>query len=1174
MTHRNLLAIALAVLAVAMGFGCSQATPADSVAVATTDADAGKASFGDAAKPVDIKSDADAAKASDAAPEVDGPPNETAIGGDDAEVAIGPDAAPDQAGEVTGEESEVVGADAKACTTDGACDDKNACTTDTCTAQGCAYVTKNCDDGLGCTADACDKNTGNCKHKALAETCAIEGACYATGEASATNACKVCDPGKSATTWSDADSGGCDDGNACTGKDQCAGGVCVGVAKPGCCKADTDCAVSDACATATCDVATGSCQVTAKPKCCTDGLCCDPSTNAIKPAGGSCGGAVIATQWQCSGQDVQSRTGTAGCTGTDAGACSEDLANLLWSAWKTQQSCGTNAKCVANGTTSATCEVTAPVGCKGTTECDDKNLCTDDSCGADGKCSNLPKKCSGATACQVPACDATTGNCSYSVQAGNCEIGSVCMLAGAKNAADSCQTCQPDVSQKLWSTAATCKCTSGACCASGVVKPAGTVCGTTPIATEYGCSADGKTIQTRVAFAGCSGPGATCATTTTNAVWQPWTDKTACAADQVCEVLDKTVNGTCKTSVDPLCSQADPYEDGAAIASAHDLGTFTDGSAKKTMAPNVIMGSASDVDVLKWTINDAASTAVPQASVTWSSAQTVKVCVYAACSTGAGGSECQAITCPIGTVSVTNLAVSPAPKNGCCATGTKGSLSFLPKSTIGTNNSAVVYLEVSNASPACTQLAAEIAFGAPATPACTAGSVCCAADGTFAAKNTACGVITMATEYKCESSLPGGKILSRKAVTGCPGTAASCSAASADYSWSDWTASKTCLSGEVCSVTAPTTPGTCVAASACVPNSQCCTADGKFAASTVQCGAATATEYQCSGTAIQVRKQFSTCAGASTGCYGTSTWSPWVTAANCAATQTCTAGSIKSTLPTCKPGAPDLCKITDDWEGPEFTADSKDLGVFSDASTAMYIDPKVLLQSATDKDYFKYAITDDTNFYDPEVYVNWSATAPVTVCAYYRCNAGAGGQDCAPVTCPFGSDPYNNSVVSQGKPNGCCMTATAGTLDYFPDAPGMDETGTVFINVKSTTATCQEVTVKIGFGASTTTKCSPGNTCCSNKGTYAASTVTCGSASKVQYKCATVNGVSEIDKQTALGQCSGTSTSCNTTVTTWGAWALDKPCIGPEVCAVGVPASGGACVAPKMAGSCVGFCGA
>ncbi len=1159
------------VLALALVGACAQPTASEAPTAAASDADAAKAAFGDAAKGLDTGTDA-------AKPDA-GPGDATAEAGaadvdaapPDASAAEVPDSGP--SAELPSEENEVIGADTKTCKGDAECEDSNACTTDTCTAQGCLNVVKSCDDGLACTADACDKNTGNCKHKALAETCAIEGGCYAAGEALATNTCKLCDPSQSATAWSEAAGGTCDDGNPCTGKDQCVGGSCVGVAKPGCCKADSDCSVTDACTAASCDVGSGACQFSPKPQCCSDGACCDVVANTIKGAGQPCGGGVVATQWQCSGQDVQVRTAVAGCTGGDASACSEAAADLMWSFWVTQVSCAANAKCVANGIASAACEVTAPTGCQGMADCEDKNLCTDDSCSA-GECVHLQKKCTATTSCQQPACTPATGACTDTVQTGACEIDGVCMLSGVKKAGDACLTCQPAVNPKAWSIAPACQCTGGACCLNGVVKAAGTACGTTAIATEYQCSADNKDVQSRVAFAGCSGAGGTCSTTTTYAAWQPWADETVCGADQSCEVKDKTQPGTCKTIVDPVCSQVDPYEDGQAIASAHGVGTFTDASAKKTLSPSIVMGGPSDVDVLKWTINDAASTSSPVASVTWSSAQTVKVCLYAACTTGAGGNQCQPISCPAGTVSVTDMAISGTAKNGCCATGSKGNIVYAPKTNSGSNNSSVVYLTVANAAPVCTLVNADIAFGAPNAPACTAGSTCCELDGTFSPKNKACGVITMASEYKCESNLPGGKVLQRKAVPGCAGTAASCSAASADYSWSDWTPLKTCLASEACSVTAPTSPGTCVPATACVPNSSCCTAEGKFAANTTLCGTAATTAYQCSGAMIQVRKQFSTCAGTSTGCYGTSAWSAWTTVLTCATSDTCTVGALTSTLPTCKPNPPNLCTVSDPFEGPEFTPDSKDLGTFGDASAALHVDPKVLLQSATDKDYFKFAITDDTNFYDPQVYIGWTAAKAVTVCAYYRCSLGAGGQDCAAVTCPFGSDPFTNGVVSAVKPNGCCKTAASGTLSWYPDATGLDETGTVFFNVKNADPACQAVALKFGFGGSTTTKCDPGNTCCSGKGTYAASTVTCGWASKVQYKCSTINGISRLDKQTALGQCSGTSTSCNTTTTTWGSWALDKPCVSPEVCTVGVPASGGTCMAPKLAGTCAGSCGA
>ena len=76
--------------------------------------------------------------------------------------------------------------------------------------------------------------------------------------------------------------------------------------------------------------------------------------------------------------------------------------------------------------------------------------------------------------------------------------------------------------------------------------------------------------------------------------------------------------------------------------------------------------------------------------------------------------------------------------------------------------------------------------------------------------------------------------------------------------------------------------------------------------------------------------------------------------------------------------------------------------------SAILLDPKVHLKSASDNDRFELGIIDDLNFNNPKVFVKWAAPKPVEVCALYRCVYGAGGKACVPVTCPAGSTPISN----------------------------------------------------------------------------------------------------------------------------------------------------------------------
>ena len=145
---------------------------------------------------------------------------------------------------------DVVGECASGCTA-STCDDANACTMDTCLADGtCSHVAVDCDDGNPCTTDLCDPVQG----------------CITTAAPITTS---------------------CDDGNACTALDRCVGVTCVGSAIAGCCQSNGDCNDQNACTIDTCEnhkcvVSNVNCTVS---DACIAGYC-DPNT-------GSCGAVAI-----------------------------------------------------------------------------------------------------------------------------------------------------------------------------------------------------------------------------------------------------------------------------------------------------------------------------------------------------------------------------------------------------------------------------------------------------------------------------------------------------------------------------------------------------------------------------------------------------------------------------------------------------------------------------------------------------------------------------------------------------------------------------------------------------------------------------------------------------------------------------------------------------------------
>lgn len=1074
------------------------------------------------------------------------------------------------------------------CTSDAGCDDQNLCTTDKCTGSGCTNDAKACDDGLACTNDSCDAKTGQCVFAPLPGACAIDGFCRTNGEVSTANACQSCNATKNQTGWTVLLAAPCDDGSACTGKDACdAAGKCVGIPKPECCKIDSDCVNDDVCMTGSCDAQFGTCSFEAKANCCTSGVCCDPVTHTVKTAGATCGAAALATDYACTDNVAQSREAYAGCDGKNAAICPTDKALYAWTPWKALQACTAEQKCVLKTGAPPVCEGLAPVAdCTKAADCDDKNPCTDDSCVvATQKCSNLPKKCPDGDTCESGTCDAVTGACKLVVKAGSCRIDNQCVVEGVKKADDTCLACQPAKGTTAWTLTSSCSCASGVCCnvPQGRIQPKGFKCGPDIKATQYACSTDGKSVETRTAYQGCTGGSNTCSVSASNYAWEAWKTFKACSAGETCEVTAVDVPGTCKAGADPLCGQKDDYEAGTTAKTAVSVGAYTDASALKTLAPQVLLGASTDADFVKWTVDDGVNSFAPVVSAKWTAADKVTVCLWYACQNGANATDCAPVTCPAGSTTKANADVSGVAANGCCATAAAtGSLAWTPKPSSGTNASGIAWLSVTNASAKCQQVAVDLEFGAKTATVCTPGTTCCEADGTYSAKAKQCSNTVVAAQYKCESADQGGNVLSRKAYQGCTGTGTTCSVSSTNYAWTDWSVFKDCGLTEICQVPDINTPGTCKSTTVCTPGTTCCAADGTWAAKGAVCGAVVhKVEYQCSGAGLgataQVRKQYDGCTGASGTCsvqainYGFTDWSTYQA---CGANEYCLAGATVTTPPTCSANSADLCAKSDKYEGTESTAASYDLGTWKDTDKAVYMDPKVHLKSATDKDYFVYGIEDAIGLTDPRVNITWTAAKSVTVCAYFECIAGPNGTDCDPITCPAGSVAMTNSAVSGVVPNGCCKTGVTGQLLFDVNAPGTtDETGLVWFNVKNeATSPCQEVSIKLAFQNSADSVCDPATTCCSATGGWAASGATCGAATKTEYKCSKSGAGGIVQSRSGFGSCSGSSASCSTSTTAWGAWTTYLACTSSEFCSVVASATPGTCQ-KVAAGSCAAACG-
>ena len=274
----------------------------------------------------------------------------------------------------------------------GACEDGNACTSaDQCAGGACVGgAATDCNDLEACTIDVCDAAKG-CQHVSTTAPCDDGDACTA-GDTCVAKACKgaVKDCGDGTTCTSDgcdsatgclhsAVPGECEDGNACTAGDQCAGGVCVGGAAVNC--DDQKGCTEDSCA------AVGGCQHLATTAPCEDGDAC---TVGDACAGGACAAGAAA---DCGDGDPCTTDACApptGCTHTDNSA-----------------SCQDGDAC----TTGDTCKDGTCIG-GAAPDCNDKALCTDDSCDKKLGCvhKNNAAQCDDGDACTLAdAC--TEGSC-------------------------------------------------------------------------------------------------------------------------------------------------------------------------------------------------------------------------------------------------------------------------------------------------------------------------------------------------------------------------------------------------------------------------------------------------------------------------------------------------------------------------------------------------------------------------------------------------------------------------------------------------------------------------------------------------------------------------------------------------------------------------------------------
>jgi hypothetical protein len=302
-------------------------------------------------------------------------------------------------------------------------------TTDSCDKESgtCTYTPVDCPDPSVCEFGVCLPETGACGGQIKSGYCRIDGVCKLQGAVPEDNNCLVCNPAFTTSAWTPNSGILCDDGSTCTFSDACTStGECGGKALPGCCDSDDDCQTgSDPCIVSKCNKNTQLCFGQPKAECCKDGLCCDLTTNTVKPLGGTCSDQVLDVQFQCGGGDVLTRKRYPGCDGTSKDACNSAIE--AWSQWVILADCGTG------------------------TVCNDPGTGVQPTCVAAGTCNG--------------ACGGQSGN-------GTCDCSPSCLTTG---------TCCTDYK-------AFCGCTSGECCdlTNKIFVPAGSSCGSD--LTQYQCA--------------------------------------------------------------------------------------------------------------------------------------------------------------------------------------------------------------------------------------------------------------------------------------------------------------------------------------------------------------------------------------------------------------------------------------------------------------------------------------------------------------------------------------------------------------------------------------------------------------------------------------------------------------------------------------------------------------
>ena len=289
-----------------------------------------------------------------------------------------------------------------------ACNDNDPCTIlETCSAGECSGGSEaNCNDGNLCTDDSCDPLVG-CVHTPNADQCNDGNVCT-TGDICSDGICSG--PGELV----------CDDSDICNGTESCDPAV-------GCVKGEAPvCDDGDACnGTESCDPAAG-CVAGVAPVCDDNNICtndsCHPQQGCVFESNQiECDDGNACTVGDLCKDSMCISAGQLNCD--DENLCTDDLCSPDEGCFHLLNSapCDDDDLC----TTGDHCALGECLG-SGTLPCNDNNPCTDDSCEAKAGCTFTPNdaECEDGSACTTGD-HCANGQCVIAAIL-NCDDGNIC----------------------------------------------------------------------------------------------------------------------------------------------------------------------------------------------------------------------------------------------------------------------------------------------------------------------------------------------------------------------------------------------------------------------------------------------------------------------------------------------------------------------------------------------------------------------------------------------------------------------------------------------------------------------------------------------------------------------------------------------------------------------------